>query len=220
MLSRHARRSAPGCVRVWAGGVRCSFDSDAEHAGHGDAHGFDCPAPRASAGTEERCAGAGLLRKDACAERAGSSPASSAGATWDRDRQHQGRGRASRLPAPGAGARAAYDLIDNCYRTHSLGRALRRRVRDLHHAGLSRDQGFGRRSTAAAARPVEEIGAPLTGHAGRCHGPADHWGLPTATRCRSAYAEDLKVLVDRHGLPIFLAIVVSGGRQGRAGSAA
>jgi hypothetical protein len=104
------------------------------------------------------------------------------------------------------GAKAAYELIDNCYRTHSLAERygegfetciaqdyLETKVLSQVYSRLPPDQ-------------LQKLGAPSPAML------ADAMGRRITAaflqyKMPFSYAEELKVLVDTHGLPIFLAIV-------------
>jgi hypothetical protein len=126
--------------------------------------------------------------------------------TWDRVATIKGAAERLGFLHRARGAKAAYELIDNCYRTHSLAEKygegfetciaqdyLETKVLTQVYARLPPDQ-LKKLGAPSPAMLADAMGRRITG-------AFLQYKMPLS------YAEDLKVLVDTHGLPIFLAIV-------------
>ncbi len=126
--------------------------------------------------------------------------------TWDRVATIKGAAERLGFLHRARGAKAAYELIDNCYRTHSLAEKygegfetciaqdyLETKVLTQVYSRLPPDQ-LQKMGAPSPAMLADAMGRRITG-------AFLQYKMPLS------YAEDLKVLVDMHGLPIFLAIV-------------
>jgi hypothetical protein len=127
-------------------------------------------------------------------------------ATWDQAASI--RGAAERLGRVhrARGAKAAYELIDNCYRTHSLastyGEGFESCIAQDYLETRTLIQVYSRMPPEA----LKQHGVPspneLAESMGRRVSAAFH-----QYKKSQAYADEMRSLVDKHGLPVFLAIV-------------
>jgi cell pole-organizing protein PopZ len=126
--------------------------------------------------------------------------------TWDRVSSIKGAAERLAYLHRARGAKAAYELIDNCYRTHSLAENygegfetcitqdyLETKILSQVYARLPPDQ-LQKLGAPSPAMLAEAMGRRITA-------AFLQYKMPIS------YAEELKVLVDTHGLPVFLAIV-------------
>ncbi|MGE0024857.1 MAG: hypothetical protein AB7S70_14630 [Hyphomicrobium sp.] len=148
-------------------------------------------------------AGAGAARATSEATGAGASDATAA---WDQVQSI--RGAAERLGRlhRARGAKAAYELIENCYKTHSLASA----YGEGFEACIAQDYLETRTLVQVYSRmppeTLEKLGVPSPQSLAESMGQrvAAAFGQYNKTQ---AYADNVKKLVDQHGLPVFLAIV-------------
>lgn len=146
-----------------------------------------------------------VARAGTNAEEPKQTPASEA-ATWDQAASIRGAaeriGRAHRA----RGATAAYELIENCYKTHSLastyGEGFKSCIAQDYLETRTLIQVYSRMPPEA----LKQSGVPSPQQL------ADSMGHRISTafthyKKSQAYADEVKRLVDQHGLPIFLAIV-------------
>lgn len=126
--------------------------------------------------------------------------------TWDQVANI--RGAAERLGRlhRARGAKAAYELIENCYKTHSLaenyGEGFEACIAQDYLETRTLIQIYSRMPADA----LEKLGVPSPQML------AESMGQRVSTafgqyRKSQAYADNVKKLVDEHGLPVFLAIV-------------
>lgn len=137
--------------------------------------------------------------------------------TWDRIASIKGAAERLGFLHRARGAKAAYDLIDNCYKTHSLA----------EHYG----EGF----ETCIAQDYLETTVLAQVYARLPPEQLQKLGMPSPTmlaeamgrrvtaafsqyRMPPSYAAGLKDLVDTHGLPIFLAIVFPEAARTRPGA--
>ena len=137
--------------------------------------------------------------------------------TWDRIASIKGAAERLGFLHRARGAKAAYDLIDNCYKTHSLAE----RYGEGFETCITQDYLETKVLAEVYSRmppdQLKKIGAPSPAML------ADAMGRRITAaflqyKMPFTYAEDLKVLVDRHGLPIFLAIVFPEAARARPGA--
>ncbi|MDQ8697468.1 hypothetical protein [Hyphomicrobium sp. LHD-15] len=127
-------------------------------------------------------------------------------ATWDQAASIRGAAeRLGRVHRTG-GAKAAYELIDNCYRTHSIAS----NYTEGFESCIAQDYLETRTLIQVYSRmPTEtlhKLGVPspreLADSMGRRVSAAFH-----QYKKSQAYADQVRALVDQHGLPVFLSIV-------------
>jgi len=127
-------------------------------------------------------------------------------ATWDQVASI--RGAAERLGRlhRARGAKAAYELVENCYKTHSLAST----YNEGFEACIAQDYLETRTLIQVYSRmppdALEKLGVPSP------HMLAESMGQRVSMafgqyKKSQAYADNVKKLVDEHGLPVFLAIV-------------
>jgi len=118
------------------------------------------------------------------------------------------RGAAERLGRlhRAKGANAAYQLIDNCYRTHSLastyGEGFEACITQDYLETHTLIQVYSRMPPEA----LKKAGVPSPQQLADSMGQRISMAFSQYKKPQS-YADDLKKLVDEHGLPIFLALV-------------
>lgn len=140
----------------------------------------------------------------ATGEAAGIDP--SEAATWDQVASI--RGAAERLGRlhRAKGAKAAYELIDNCYRTHSLAST----YGEGFEACIAQDYLETRTLIQVYSRMPPEVlgnhGIPSPQMLAESMGRRISMAFNQYGKSQ-AYADNVKRLVDEHGLPVFLAIV-------------
>lgn len=127
-------------------------------------------------------------------------------ATWDQAASI--RGAAERLGRlhRARGAKAAYELIDNCYRTHSLAST----YTEGFETCIAQDYLETRTLMQVYARmppdALQKLGVPspqqLAESMGRRVSAAFH-----QYKKSQAYADQVRALIDQHGMPVFLSIV-------------
>jgi hypothetical protein len=104
------------------------------------------------------------------------------------------------------GAKAAYEFIDACYRTHSLAEAYGQAFESCIAQDFLETTVLAQLYTRMPPDTLRKLGAPtpqvLTQAMGRRVGAAfAQYNIP------AEYGQDLKKLVDEHGLPVFIGIV-------------
>jgi hypothetical protein len=105
------------------------------------------------------------------------------------------------------GARAAYDFIDACYRTHSLAENFGQAFESCIAQDFMESQMLARLYSRMPRDMLAKLGAPtpehLTAAMGRRVGAAfAQYNIP------ATYGLSLKKLVDEHGMPVFVKIVL------------
>jgi len=104
------------------------------------------------------------------------------------------------------GATAAYELIDNCYRTHSLASA----YGEGFEACIAQDYLETRTLIQVYSRmppeALQKLGVPSPQELAQSMGQRISLAFGKYNKPQ-AYADEVKRLVDQHGLPVFLAIV-------------
>jgi hypothetical protein len=132
--------------------------------------------------------------------------ATSEAATWDQAASI--RGAAERLGRlhRARGAKAAYELVDNCYRTHSLASTYGEGFESCIAQDYLETRTLIQVYSRMPPETLQKLGVPspheLAESMGRRVSAAFH-----QYRKSQAYADEVRNLVDRHGLPVFLAIV-------------
>mgnify|MGYP001436460777 CR=1 FL=1 len=127
-------------------------------------------------------------------------------ASWDQVESI--RGAAERLGRlhRAKGAKAAYELIDNCYRTHSLAST----YGEGFEACIVQDYLETRTLIQVYARmppeTLEKHGVPSPAMLADSMGKRVSMAFGQYGKSQ-AYADNVKRIVDEHGLPVFLAIV-------------
>ena len=127
-------------------------------------------------------------------------------ATWDQAASIRGAAeRIGRLHRA-RGAKAAYELIDNCYRTHSLASS----YGEGFEACIAQDYLETRTLIQVYSRmppeTLEKLGVPSPQMLAESMGQRISLAFSQYGKSQ-AYADNVKRLVDRHGLPVFLSIV-------------
>jgi hypothetical protein len=127
-------------------------------------------------------------------------------ATWDQVASIRGAAeRIGRLHRA-RGAKAAYELVENCYKTHSLAST----YGEGFEACIAQDYLETRTLIQVYSRmppdALEKIGVPSP------HVLAESMGHRVSAafgkyQKSQAYADNVKKIVDEHGLPVFLSIV-------------
>jgi hypothetical protein len=118
------------------------------------------------------------------------------------------RGAAERLGRlhRARGAKAAYELIENCYKTHSLASA----YGEGFEACIAQDYLETRTLIQVYSRmppaTLEKLGVPSPQMLAESMGQRISMAFGQYQKSQ-AYADNVKKLVDEHGLPVFLAIV-------------
>lgn len=127
-------------------------------------------------------------------------------ATWDQAASI--RGAAERLGRVhrARGATAAYELIENCYKTHSLastyGEGFEACIAQDYLETRTLIQVYSRMPPEA----LQKAGVPSPQQLAESMGTRISTAF-THYRKSQAYADEVKRLVDQHGLPVFLSIV-------------
>jgi hypothetical protein len=127
-------------------------------------------------------------------------------ATWDQAASI--RGAAERLGRlhRAKGATAAYQLIDNCYKTHSLasnyGEGFETCIAQDYLETRTLIQVYSRMPPEA----LRQSGVPSPAELADSMGKRISLAFTKYGKSQ-AYADEVKKLVDEHGLPVFLAIV-------------
>ncbi|MCC7252459.1 hypothetical protein [Hyphomicrobium sp.] len=127
-------------------------------------------------------------------------------AAWDQAANI--RGAAERLGRlhRARGAKAAYELIDNCYKTHSLastyGEGFEACIAQDYLETRTLIQVYSRMPPEA----LEKLGVPSPQMLADSMGQRISLAF-SQYRKSQAYADNVKKLVDEHGLPVFLSIV-------------
>lgn len=157
-------------------------------------------------------AAAGLIAGASASARvlaAGEAPAGEAsGTTASWDQVASIRGAAERLGRlhRARGAKAAYELIDNCYKTHSLASA----YGEGFEACIAQDYLETRTLIQVYSRMPPEMlqkhGVPSPEMLAESMGQRISAAFSQYGKSQ-AYADNVKRIVDEHGLPVFLAIV-------------
>lgn len=132
--------------------------------------------------------------------------ASNAEAAWDQVASI--RGAAERLGRlhRARGAKAAYELIENCYKTHSLASSYGEGFESCIAQDYLETRTLIQVYSRMPPETLEKLGVPSPQML------ADSMGQRVAAAFgqyskSQAYADNVKKLVDQHGLPVFLAIV-------------
>jgi hypothetical protein len=132
-------------------------------------------------------------------------PASEA-ATWDQASSIRGAAERIGRVHRARGAKAAYELVENCYKTHSLastyGEGFESCIAQDYLETRTLIQVYSRMSPEM----LKQSGVPSPQQL------ADGMGHRISTafthyKKSQAYADEVKRLVDLHGLPVFLALV-------------
>lgn len=127
-------------------------------------------------------------------------------ASWDRAGSIRGAAQRIAILQRTKGPKAAYTLIDNCYRTHVLAETYSEGFENC----ITQDYLQTKMLIELYSRMTPEALAQLGGASPqmlaetmrrRIGGGLKHYGMP------QTHADDLKKLVDQHGLPVFLSIV-------------
>lgn len=155
-----------------------------------------------AAGAALAAAGGGMARAT------GEAPAIDAAeaATWDQAASI--RGAAERLGKlhRARGAQAAYELIDNCYKTHSLasnyGEGFEACIAQDYLETRTLIQVYSRMPPDA----LVQLGVPSPEMLAESMGKRISMAFGQYGKSQ-AYADNVKRLVDEHGLPVFFAIV-------------
>lgn len=104
------------------------------------------------------------------------------------------------------GAKAAYELIDNCYRTHSLAST----YGEGFEACIAQDYLETRTLIQVYSRmppeTLQKLGVPSPQMLAESMGQRISMAFGQYKKSQD-YADNVKKLVDEHGLPVFLAIV-------------
>ncbi len=127
-------------------------------------------------------------------------------ATWDQAASIRGAAeRIGRLHRA-RGAKAAYELIDNCYKTHSLastyGEGFESCIAQDYLETRTLIQVYSRMHPDA----LEKLGVPSPQMLAESMGQRISMAFTQYGKSQ-AYADNVKKLVDEHGLPVFLSIV-------------
>lgn len=127
-------------------------------------------------------------------------------ATWDQAASIRGAAeRIGRLHRA-RGAKAAYELIDNCYKTHSLASA----YGEGFESCIAQDYLETRTLIQVYSRmrpdALEKLGVPSPQMLAESMGQRISMAFTQYGKSQ-AYADNVKKLVDEHGLPVFLSIV-------------
>ena len=127
-------------------------------------------------------------------------------ATWDQVANIRGAAeRIGRLHRA-RGAKAAYELIDNCYRTHSLAST----YGEGFEACIAQDYLETRTLIQVYSRmppeTLQKLGVPSPQMLADSMSQRVSMAFGQYKKSQ-AYADNVKKLVDEHGLPVFLAIV-------------
>lgn len=136
----------------------------------------------------------------------GAAEAKPEAAAWDQVASI--RGAAERLGRlhRARGAKAAYELIENCYKTHSLASA----YGEGFEACIAQDYLETRTLIQVYSRmppaTLEKLGVPSPQMLAESMGQRISMAFGQYQKSQ-AYADNVKKLVDEHGLPVFLAIV-------------
>lgn len=126
--------------------------------------------------------------------------------TWDRIASIKGAAERLGLLHRARGAQAAYNLIDNCYKTHSLAEHYGEGFETCIAQDYLETTVLVKVYARMPPEQLQKLGMPSPAML------ADAMGRRVTAafsqyRMPVAYAEELKGLVDAHGLPIFLALV-------------
>jgi hypothetical protein len=138
--------------------------------------------------------------------------------TWDRVASIKGAAERLGFLHRARGAKAAYDLIDNCYRTHSLAENYGEGFETCIAQDYLETTVLAKVYARLPPEQLQKMGMPSPAML------ADAMGRRVTAafnqyRMPAAYAVELKGLVDTHGLPIFLAIVFPEAAQPQPGGA-
>jgi hypothetical protein len=151
---------------------------------------------------------AGMLAGASIASATGATPGAepTEAAAWDQVASIKGAAeRLGRLHRA-RGAKAAYELIDNCYRTHSLSSS----YGEGFEACIAQDYLETRTLIQVYSRmppeALEKLGVPSPQMLAQSMGQRVSAAFGQYRKSQ-AYADNVKKLVDEHGLPVFLAIV-------------
>lgn len=146
-------------------------------------------------GPVAHAAGSGTLDVDASETASWDQVASIRGAAERLGRLHRARG-----------AKAAYELIDNCYRTHSLAST----YGEGFEACIAQDYLETRTLIQVYSRmppeTLEKLGVPSPQMLADSMGQRISMAFGQYKKSQ-AYADNVRKLVDEHGLPVFFAIV-------------
>jgi hypothetical protein len=127
-------------------------------------------------------------------------------ATWDQIVSIRGAAERIGVLHRTKGAKAAYELIDNCYRTHSLassyGEGFESCIVQDYLETRTLIQVYSRMPPEA----LHKAGVPSPQQLATSMGQRISTAFSHYKKSQ-AYADDVKDLVDKHGLPVFLAIV-------------
>jgi hypothetical protein len=137
---------------------------------------------------------------------AGGTPEASEAATWDQVASIRGAAeRIGRLHRA-RGAKAAYELIENCYKTHSLAST----YGEGFEACIAQDYLETRTLIQVYSRmppeTLQKLGVPSPQVLAESMGQRISMAFGQYQKSQ-AYADNVKRLVDEHGLPVFLSIV-------------
>jgi hypothetical protein len=126
--------------------------------------------------------------------------------TWDRPASIRGAAERLGILHRAKGATAAYQLIDNCYRTHILAESYGEGFEICIAQDYLETQVLVQVYSRMPPESLQKMGVPspaeLAESMGRRVASAfQHYQKP------QAFADELKKLVDQHGMPVFLAIV-------------
>lgn len=133
-------------------------------------------------------------------------PAPSQTASWDQAASIRGAAeRIGRLHRA-RGAKAAYELIDNCYKTHSLastyGEGFESCIAQDYLETRMLIQVYSRMHPDA----LEKLGVPSPQMLAESMGQRISMAFSQYGKSQ-AYADNVKKMVDEHGLPVFLSLV-------------
>jgi hypothetical protein len=133
-------------------------------------------------------------------------PNASESATWDQVASIRGAAeRIGRLHRA-RGAKAAYELVENCYKTHSLaptyGEGFEACIAQDYLETRTLIQVYSRMPPDA----LEKLGVPSPHMLAQSMGQRVSMAFGQYKKSQ-AYADNVRKIVDEHGLPVFLSIV-------------
>jgi hypothetical protein len=125
---------------------------------------------------------------------------------WDQAKSI--RGAAERLARlhRARGAKAAYELIDNCYRTHSLASTYGEGFESCIAQDYLETRTLIQVYSRMPPEMLQKAGVPSPQQLADSMGQRISMAF-TQYKKSQAYADEVRRLVDTHGLPVFLAIV-------------